>query len=145
MSWRKENNIFYLKITSPQTVVHVSDYGIEMASKSCGLMRVYGKIKLKNFERLSPEERTLFLCSDLVSPESIISGGFELPALCQIVVNQKDNETVEMEPYNPIWLNVSEQLLTDISLNIRNAKREIVSVDDCFLDCTLLLYKPWRK
>lgn len=145
MSWRKQNNIFYIHMSKPDQVVHVNDFGLEMVGKSCGLMRIFGRVKLKdNFENLSVNQKRLFLCSDLVLPESILSGGVELPVLCELMLQEKE-DNIFLEPSNPLWLNVNENLLTDIRLFIRNGDNQTPSVEECFLNCTLLVYKPSRK
>ena len=145
MSWRKQNNIFYLHLSSPDNVVHVNDFGIDMEGKSCGLLKLHGKIKFdRSYETLSHEEKRLFLCSDMVLPESILSGGIELPILCEIVLDT-DHETVHVEPANPLWLSVNENSLQDIRLFIKNGDNMTPSFDQCFLNCTVLLYKPKGK
>ena len=132
-------------MSTPDTVVHVDDFGIDMTGKSCGLLRVHGKLKRKEpYESLTANEKRLFLCSDLVLPESILSGAIELPVLSELIVNQHDG-TIYMEAANPLWLSVNESNLTDIRLFIKNGDNKIPSVEECFLNCTVLIYKPYRK
>lgn len=145
MSWRKQNNIFYLHMSSPDTVIHVNDFGIEMDAKSCGLLKVHGHLKFRaNYDTLSHNEKRLFLCSDLVLPESILSGGIELPVLTELFLDH-DHETIYVEPVNPIWLTVNENSLQDVRLFIKDGDNSTPSVAECFLNCTLLVYKPNRK
>ena len=145
MSWRNRNNILYVHLSKADTVIHVDDFGIDMVGKSCGLLRLHGKLRLQeNYDNLSANEKRLFLCSDVIMPESILSGGIELPVLSELIL-ERDRETIHMEPANPLWLNANENPLQDIRLVIKNGNNQVPSVEECFLNCALLLYKPNRK
>jgi len=133
----KERFILYLSIKSSEYFTPVLEASRDVSNMMCGLFNVHGKIVLKN-KNPSEEQKRLFLCTDLCKSSSIISGRNSLPVLRQLVVN--DDNTVNMNIQNVLWLDTTDKVLTQIRTFITDGENKIPAVDDCCLECTVLVF-----
>lgn len=136
MNNHSKRTILYVHLDKNDEKIQVSDLGIAIQDMMCGLMTVHGKIKLAG----SPEDlkkKRLFLCSDICMVESVVSGGQNLPILRELKL---DNDSVNMDISNVLWLDARDQLLQTVRLFIKDENDKIASLDECFLKCTLLLF-----
>lgn len=136
----KNTFVLYLDMDSDDAHVLVSERGISMNDKMCGLFTVKGKIV---FEEKKSENRSIYLCCDICSrEESIISGGKKLPILRKLDISA--DGSVNMDLNKVLWLDTSDSLLRSANLFLRNSAGERPSVSSCHLNCTILLFKKWN-
>lgn len=128
--------VLYLDMNSDDSHVLVSERGLPMQNKLCGLFTVKGKIL---FPETTRENKTIYLCCDLCSKEeSIITGGKRLPILRKLDIDE--DGSVNMDLNKVLWLNTSDSLLRSANLFLRNSAGEKPSVSSCHLNCTILLF-----
>lgn len=133
-----ERNIFYLHMNSSDETIHVSDLGIPMENKMCGLLAVDGQIRLNTANPTASEQR-IYLCSDLCIRQSIISGGTNLPILRQLCINPNNNQ-VHMDIANVIWLETANRTIRNIRLYLKNGNGRNPGVQSCRLNCAILTF-----
>jgi len=137
----KERFTLYLSIKSSDYYTPVFEVTRDVRDMMCGLFNVHGKIVLKN-KNPSKEEKRLFLCSDLCASSSIVSGKTKMPVLRQLVI--EEDGSVSMNIQNVLWLDTADKILRTIRLYITDGLDKIPPVEECILDCTVLVF-PKKK
>lgn len=138
MTTTAERNVLYLHMNGPDETIHISDLGIDLRGVMCGLIAVDGTLRLRETNPSTAEKR-LYLCSDLCTSQSLISGGARLPILRQLCVDSTSH-TICMDIANVLWLETPDLLVRNIRLYIKNGNGESISVQDCHLNLTILTF-----
>jgi len=137
----KERFTLYLSIKSSDYYTPIFEVTRDVRNMMCGLFNVNGKIVLKN-KNPSEEEKRLFLCSDLCASSSIVSGKTKMPILRQLIIEKNGN--VSMNIQNVLWLDTADKILRTVRLYITDGLDKIPSVEECVLECTVLVF-PKKK
>jgi len=136
---RGEQVVFYLHMNGVDDIAQIADFGYDFSRKMCGLFYVRGEIKLTN-KNPTFQEKNLFLCSDMLKAESIISGGIRLPILRNLIVKNGSGQ-VNMKISEVLWLDTDAVKLSKIRLYLKDGNNNIPSVELCQLQLSLLIIK----
>lgn len=135
---------FYLSMDGADVSLSVSPFGIDMKDMLCGLFSAHGTI---TFEKPLQPTDGIFLCCDLCAVQSRLPNDLQLPILRQLHVPRQHSNIsnpkaleIDQEFQNVLYLNVEPSVTRNIRLYLRDREGKPLSVQHCYLDCTLLTF-----